>query len=323
MSNDTTPPPVPVGEGFLRKFMNRFSASRDKGLREDIENVIETHEAQNPQDDLGQETKSMMRNLITFSDLRADDVMVPRADIIAIEDSSTMRELLDKFNEANHSRLPVYRETLDDVAGMIHVKDFMRWMSVTGAKRKAKSKTPGLTISAKDLALTIKQSGLYREVLFVPPSMPATDLLLKMQDSHIHMAIVIDEYGGSDGLISIEDLVEEIVGDISDEHDTDGEQLIKRQDDNIFVADARVQISAVDKLFGVDLLSDEEEDEADTLGGLIFEMAGRVPARGEIIKHDSGLEFEILQSDARRVKRIRIHVKKQISADDAAEDATG
>ena len=125
------------------------------------------------------------------------------------------------------------------------------------------------------------------------------------------MGIVIDEYGGSDGLISIEDLVEEIVGDISDEHDTDDEQLIKRQDDNIYVADARVQISVVDKLLGVDLLSDEEEDEADTLGGLIFEMAGKVPTRGEIIKHDSGLEFEILQSDARRVKRIRIHVKKQ------------
>jgi CBS domain containing-hemolysin-like protein len=321
MSNDTTPPPVPVREGFLRKFISKLSVSRNKDLREDLENVIEAHQTQNPQDDLGQETTSMMRNLIKFSDLRVDDVMVPRAEIIAIEDSSTMRELLGKFNEANHSRLPVYRETLDDVAGMIHVKDFMRWMSVSGTKRKAKS--PSITISAKDLALTVKQSGLYREVLFVPPSMPAADLLLKMQASHIHMAIVIDEYGGSDGLITIEDLVEEIVGDISDEHDTDEEQLIKRQDDNIYVADARVHISVVDKLLGVDLLSDEEEDEADTLGGLIFEMAGRVPARGEIIRHDSGLEFEILQSDARRVKRIRIHVKKVDTPDTSAEEATG
>lgn len=322
MSNETTPPPVTVREGFLRKFINKLSISRDKGLREDLESVIETHQAQNPQDELGQETRSMMRNLIAFSDLRVDDVMVPRADIIAIDDSATMRELLDKFNEANHSRLPVYRETLDDVAGMIHVKDFMRWMSVTRAKRKAK--TPNITISAKDLALTVKQSGLYREVLFVPPSMPAADLLLKMQASHIHMAIVIDEYGGSDGLISIEDLVEEIVGDISDEHDTDEEQLIKRQDENIYVADARVHISVVDKLLGVDLLPDEEEDEADTLGGLIFEMGGRVPARGEIIRHESGLEFEILQSDARRVKRIRIHVKKpQGSAAESVGDTTG
>ena len=200
MSSETTPP-VPVGEGFLRKFLNKFSVSRDKGLREDLESVIETHQAQNPQDGPGQETTSMMRNLIKFSDLRVDDVMVPRADIIAIEDSATMRELLAKFNEANHSRLPVYRETLDDVAGMIHVKDFMRWMSGRGAKPKAKAKNPGITISAKDLALPVKQSGIYREVLFVPPSMPATDLLLKMQATHIHMGIVIDEYGGSDGLI--------------------------------------------------------------------------------------------------------------------------
>jgi CBS domain containing-hemolysin-like protein len=322
MSNETTPP-VPVGEGFLRKFLSKFSVPRDKGLREDLETVIETHQAQNPQDGPGQETTSMMRNLIKFSDLRVDDVMVPRADIIAIDDSATMRDLLAKFNEANHSRLPVYRETLDDVVGMIHVKDFMRWMSVKGSKRKSKTKTPGISISATDLALPVKQSGLYREVLFVPPSMPAADLLLKMQASHIHMAIVIDEYGGSDGLISIEDLVEEIVGDISDEHDTDEEQLIKRQDENIYVADARVHISVVDKLLGVDLLPDEEEDEADTLGGLIFEMGGRVPTRGEIIRHDSGLEFEILQSDARRVKRIRIHVKKQASADATAGDTTG
>ncbi len=324
MSNETTPPPVPVREGFLRKFISKLSVTREKGLREDLESVIETHQAQNPQDELGQETRSMMRNLIAFSDLRIDDVMVPRADIIAIEDSSTMRDLLVKFNEANHSRLPVYSETLDDVAGMIHVKDFMRWMSVKGSKSKAKTKAPGISISATDLALTVKQSGLYREVLFVPPSMPAADLLLKMQANHIHMAIVIDEYGGSDGLITIEDLVEEIVGDISDEHDTDEEQLIKRQDENIYVADARVLISVVDKLLGVDLLPDEEEDEADTLGGLIFEMAGRVPTRGEIIKHDSGLEFEILQSDARRVKRIRIHVKKpQGSTDESAGDTTG
>ncbi|MGB8314761.1 MAG: hemolysin family protein [Aestuariivirga sp.] len=321
MSNDTTPPPVPVREGFLRKFISKLSVSRNKDLREDLENVIDAHQTQNPQDDRGQETTSMMRNLIKFSDLRVDDVMVPRADIIAVEDSSTMRELLNKFNEANHSRLPVYRETLDDVAGMIHVKDFMRWMSLSGTKRKAKS--PSITISAKELALTVKQSGLYREVLFVPPSMPAADLLLKMQASHIHMAVVIDEYGGSDGLITIEDLVEQIVGDISDEHDTDEEQLIKRQGDNVYVADARVHISVVDKLLGVDLLSDEEEDEADTLGGLIFEMAGRVPARGEIIRHDSGLEFEILQSDARRVKRIRIHVKKIVIPDAGAEEATG
>ena len=321
MSNDNIP--ERRRDGFLQRLKNRLMKTRDKGLREDLQDVIETHEAQNPGGDLGTETKSMMRNLIAFSDLRVDDVMVPRADILAIEDTATMRELLLKFNEANHSRLPVYRETLDDVVGMIHVKDFMRWMTVKGAKAKTKTKLSSISVSATDLSLTVKQTGLYREVLSVPPSMPATDLLLKMRADHMHLAIVIDEYGGSDGLVSIEDLVEEIVGDISDEHDTDDEKLIKRLNENTYVADARVQISEVDKLLGVDLLTDEEEDEADTLGGLIFEMAGRLPARGEIIKHSSGLEFEILQSDPRRVKRIRIHVKKSpLAADEIADDTS-
>jgi len=321
MSNDNIP--ERRRDGFLQRLKNRLMKTRDKGLREDLQDVIETHEAQNPGGDLGTETKSMMRNLIAFSDLRVDDVMVPRADILAIEDTATMRELLLKFNEANHSRLPVYRETLDDVVGMIHVKDFMRWMTVKGAKAKTKTKLSSISVSATDLSLTVKQTGLYREVLSVPPSMPATDLLLKMRADHMHLAIVIDEYGGSDGLVSIEDLVEEIVGDISDEHDTDDEKLIKRLNENTYVADARVQISEVDKLLGVDLLTDEEEDEADTLGGLIFEMAGRLPARGEIIKHPSGLEFEILQSDPRRVKRIRIHVKKSpLAADEIADDTS-
>ena len=320
MSNDNTP--EPRREGFVQRLKNRLLRPRDKGLREDLQSVIATHAAQNPGEELGIETRSMMRNLIAFSDLRVDDVMVPRADILAIEDSATMRELLLKFNEANHSRLPVYRETLDDVVGMIHVKDFMRWMTVKGAKSKTKTRLSSISVSDTDLSLTVKQTALYREVLFVPPSMPAADLLLKMQADHMHLAIVIDEYGGSDGLVSIEDLVEEIVGDISDEHDTDDEKLIKRQDENTYVADARVQISEVDKLLGVDLLSDEEEDEADTLGGLIFEMAGRLPARGEIIKHSSGLEFEILQSDPRRVKRIRIHVKKPApNTDEVANDS--
>jgi CBS domain containing-hemolysin-like protein len=320
MSNDNTP--EPRREGFVQRLKNRLSRPRDKGLREDLQSVIETHEAQNPGEELGSETKSMMRNLIAFSDLRVDDVMVPRADILAIEDTASMRELLVKFNEANHSRLPVYHETLDDVVGMIHVKDFMRWMTVKGAKVKAKTRLSSISVSATDLSLTVKQTGLYREVLFVPPSMPATDLLLKMRADHMHLAIVVDEYGGSDGLVSIEDLVEEIVGDISDEHDTDDEKLIKRQNDNTYVTDARVLISEVDKLLGVDLLSDEEEDEADTLGGLIIEVAGRVPARGEVIKHPSGLEFEILQSDPRRIKRIRIHVKKMDpSTDEAANDS--
>ncbi len=324
MSNDNNTDPL-RRDGLMNALKRLLGRQREAGLREELESVIETHAAENPETAASSETTSMLRNLITFSDLKVEDVMVPRADIIAIEDTATMRQLMQSFTEANHSRIPIFHETLDDVQGMVHVKDFMRWLTQRGGAKKAKAKTVngGLSVRAADLALTVKASGLSREVLFVPPSMPAGDLLLKMQASHIHLALVIDEYGGSDGLVSIEDLVEEIIGDIEDEHDIEAEKLVKKQDDHTYVADARVPIATIDKLLGVDLLTDEDEDEADTLGGLIFEMAGRVPPRGEIVRHVSGLEFEILQSDPRRVKRIRIRIvkKDEPAADEQASDS--
>ena len=167
----------------------------------------------------------------------------------------------------------------------------------------------------------MKQAGLNREVLFVPPSMPATDLLVRMQASHTHLAIVIDEYGGTEGLVSIEDLVEVIVGDISDEHDTDEDLEIKPVEDKIYAADGRVDLASLEALLGIDLLPEDEEEEADTLAGLIFKIAGRVPTRGEIIRHDSGLEFEILDSDPRRVKRVRINARNVSAPSD--ESAAG
>ena len=330
MSSDSHSPDGPRRESLLLRIRKLIGRPREAGLREELESVIDTHEAENPSGDgASSETTSMLRNLISFSEMRVEDVMVPRVDIIAIEDTATMRELLARFTDANHSRIPIFHETLDDVSGMVHVKDFMRWLTQRGSKKKTtttKGKTAsalGLAVSAADLSMTVKASGLSREVLFVPPSMPAGDLLLKMQASHIHLALVIDEYGGTDGLASIEDLLEEIIGDIEDEHDEEVEKLVKKQADLTYVADARVPIATIDKMLGVDLLPDEEEDEAETLGGLIFEMAGRVPPRGEIIKHDSGLEFEVLQSDPRRVKRIRIHVKSKSepAGDEKASDS--
>jgi CBS domain containing-hemolysin-like protein len=294
---------------FWSRIAHRLRKPKDATLRESLEGVFESHEAQNPQAGVKDDAKSMMMKLIAFADLRVDDVMVPRADLIAIEDKATMRELLDRLTEANHSRLPVYRETLDDLIGMIHVKDFLRWMKVKGAAPKKKTvKAAALSLSAVDLGQTVKQSNLMRELLFVPPSMPASDLLVKMQSTHIHLAIVVDEYGGTDGLVSFEDLVEEIVGDISDEHDEDDE-LIKALDGGVYLADARADLEELEEILGVDLLPDEDEEEADTLGGLVFSMLGRVPARGEIVKHSSGIEFEILDADPRRVKRIRIHTR--------------
>lgn len=302
---------TPQRPGFLSKIRRRLS--RDKlDLRESLEGVIASHVEQEGPSTQPDDARSMMQNLLGFADLRVDDVMVPRANIEAAEETSNMRDLLAQFVEANHSRLPIYRESLDDIVGMIHVKDYLRWMAVKGSKKKTKKAVEaGIALAASELSSTIKQHpSMIREVLFVPPSMPAPDLLIKMKASHIHLAVVVDEYGGTDGLISLEDLVEEIIGDIADEHDTDAEEgMIRKQDENTYTASALISILSLDEMFKVDLLPEDQEDEADTLGGLIFEMAGRVPTRGEIIRHASGLEFEILESDPRRVKRVRIHVK--------------
>lgn len=306
MSNEK---PFESKPGILQKLRRRFQRTSD--LRESLETVIETHVGQSGGAAMAEDARSMLGNLLGFSNLRVDDLMVPRADITALDETATMRDLLDKFTEANHSRLPIFRETLDDVTGMIHVKDFLGWLSSKGKMKKIKGKVSGLALDSEELATAIKGHGaLMRDVLYVPPSMPAPDLLVKMKTSHVHLAVVVDEYGGTDGLVSFEDLVEAIVGDIADEHDDDDEvAMIKKQGEDTYVADARISISTLDQMFNVDLLPAEEEDEADTLGGLIFEMAGRVPIKGEIIKHESGLEFEIMETDPRRVKKLRIHVK--------------
>ena len=297
---------------ILSRIKNRLSGG-NADLRESLEGVIDSHAEKTGAETLDADARSMMRNVLGFADLRVDDLMVPRANIVAEEETANMRSLLSQFVEANHSRLPIYRESLDDIVGMIHVKDYLRWMSTKGSKKKTKTSTEaGIALAAKELSSTIKQHpSMIRDVLFVPPSMPASDLLIKMKTSHVHLAIVVDEYGGTDGLVSLEDLVEEIIGDIADEHDTDDEHgMMRKQDDLTYVANARISIATLDEMFKVDLLPDDQEDEVDTLGGLVFEMAGRVPTRGEIIKHPTGLEFEILESDPRRVKRVRIHLPK-------------
>ena len=282
-------------------------------LRQSLEGVIETHEKELSGFAGEGEASAMMRNVLGFSDMRVDDIMVPRAAIIAVEETLSMRSLLNEFIEANHSRLPVYRESLDDITGMIHVKDYLRWMTTKGSKKKSKTAAePGLALAASELNSTIKQHpSMLRDVLYVPPSMPAPDLLLKMKASHIHLAIVVDEYGGTDGLISLEDLLEEIIGDISDEHDSDAEEqaMVKKIDDVTWMVSGLAPIARLDETLGVDLLPDDKEDDADTVGGLVLELAGRVPSRGEIIAHPSGLEFEIMETDARRVKRVRVNTK--------------
>jgi len=259
-------------------------------MRERLEEVIE--EAAGQAQDLSAQERVMLANLLKFGGLKVGDVMVPRADIVAVELQIELPELVRVFREAQHSRLPVYRETLDDPVGMIHVKDVLG-LSETGPDGHLR--WPETTIAS-----------LKRDVLFVPAAMPALDLLLKMQTSRIHLALVVDEYGGTDGLVSIEDLVEEIVGDIADEYDTDAEPEIVKRVDGGFDADARVDLERFKEATGIELAAENEDGGVDTLGGLVASVLGRVPARGEIVSHPAGVEFEVLEADPRRVKRLRI-----------------
>jgi len=239
--------------------------------------------------------REILINLASFGELRVDDVMVPRADIVGVEVSASLAELATVFREAQHSRLPIYRETLDDPLGMVHIKDVMA------------------LLVPKDFAQSPPQDNILkrirRDVLFVPPSMRVVDLLIKMQKSRIHMALVIDEYGGTDGLVTIEDLVEEIVGDIEDEHDTEEGEMLSARPDGSFDASARLPFEELEEALGPLMLGEERQEGVDTLGGLLFSLVGRVPQRGELISHPAGVDFEVLDADPRRVKKVRIHTK--------------
>jgi len=304
---------------IITRLRNSIGMASDTSLRESLEDVIEQHETE--AGDISPEERSMLLNILDFGELRVDDVMVPRADIIAIEDTATLEQIISVFQQAGHSRLPVYHDTLDDPQGMVHIKDLFSWMAAAGSARVKKNgkngngksvpeNLPSIDLSRIDLTLPLGEISLKREVLYVPPSMPAADLLVKMQASHIHMAIVVDEYGGTDGLVSIEDLVEEIVGEIEDEHDTQDGPLIHPNNDGSYTADARVPIEDLEQLLGVDLTNERDED-IDTLGGLVFSLAGRIPLRGELIAHECGLEFEVLEVDPRRIGKVRISSTKK------------
>src|SRR5215469_3482401 len=263
---------------------------RNTSMRESLEEVLE--ESERESQELSSQERLMLTNLLNFGGLKVSDVMVPRADIIAVEEQTSLSELIDVFREAQHSRLPIYRETLDDPLGMIHIKDILALVEKGPDGRMNWPQTPITKVK--------------RELLFVPGEMPALDLLLRMQASRIHLALVVDEYGGTDGLVSIEDLVEEIVGDIADEHDVEDEPLIESDPRLGLVADARTPISDLEKHLGLELASEEQEEEVDTLGGLVFAIAGRIPSRGELVHYHSGYEFEILEADPRRIKLLRL-----------------
>jgi hemolysin (HlyC) family protein len=241
-----------------------------------------------------EEAQKLIDNATAFDRVRVEDLMVPRADIVAVSTDMPLSDLMQAFIRSSHSRLPVYNATLDDPRGMVHIKDILQFL------------VPGDGNPTNYSAAILDK--ITRPVLFAPPSMQADDLLVKMQSTRIHMALVVDEYGGTDGLATLEDLVEQIVGNIEDEHDSEAPSLAKRTG-AVWDADARVPIEALEKASGVILIQNEDEDEVDTLGGLVFQLAGRVPQRGEILRHPAGLEFEVMDADPRRIRRLMIRRK--------------
>ena len=271
----------------LRHFLRLFKRPRNgETLRETIDEMIEEEPpAASPGDDLSTHERVLIGNILKVHDRTAADVMVPRVDIVAANVETPFGDVVKSMVEQEHSRVPVYRETLDDVIGFVHVKDILAPV----AERRETKLAP-----------------LLRKVLFVAPSIPILDLLVQMRQARTHIAMVVDEFGGIDGLVTIEDLIEEIVGEIEDEHDVaDGPRIVERADGTL-IADARTPIETLEAKEGIKLRPPGEQEEVDTLGGLVSTLAGRVPRRGEVIVHPSGIEFEVLEGDPRRIARLRV-----------------
>ncbi|MBO9624223.1 MAG: HlyC/CorC family transporter [Sphingomonas sp.] len=272
-----------------------FGEEHEETLRDRIEEAIDEHEEEGgraPAGDLAPIERQMLKNLLHFGERDAGDMGVPRADIIAVEEGTSFADLVRLFAEAGHSRLPVYREALDTVVGMVHIKDVFE-------------------ILAKGAPHPPSIAGLIRQPLYVPQSMGALDLLAQMRVRRTHLAIVLDEYSGTEGLITIEDLIEEIVGDIEDEHDEAPTALLVPIDGGGWEADARAELE--DVAVTVDPRLGEVEEDVDTIGGLAFVLAGHVPAAGECLEHDSGWRLEVIDADARKVNRLRLHPPKQLT----------
>jgi CBS domain containing-hemolysin-like protein len=308
--------PAPGLFDRLRALLGLGAAS----VREDIEEALD--ELSNDADFSPLE-RNMLKNVLALQDVRVEDIMIPRADIVAVALDSPLSEVLSVFRTAGHSRLPVHGETLDDPRGMVHIRDFLDIVAglelgLGSGPLAAENAEAAATNKRRFQDMTLAQAEILRPVLYVPPSMPAVDLLVKMQTTRTHMALVIDEYGGTDGLASIEDIVEVIVGDIEDEHDEEEAPQIEHVEGG-FVADARASLDDVARAIGREPGSMTDAEGIDTLGGLVTMVAGRVPLRGEVIKH-ADIEFEVLDADPRRIIRVKI---KLVAAEAAAAEAAG
>lgn len=298
-------------DGFFKRLARAIFGWKGGTTRADIEVVLEA--AVPGETGVTPEERTMLKNILAMRGRRIDDVMVTRADIISVQQDIPIGELLKVFKSAAHSRLVVYNDTLDDPLGMVHIRDLIAFMMASAEvspDKPTKRKKPfpaGLDLKAINLAQPLSETGITRELLYVPPSMPALDLLAKMQATRIHLALVVDEYGGTDGLVSMEDIVEQIVGDIADEHDEADSSTVVRQPDGAFIADARATLEDVIAAIGPEFDVGDAAKEVDTLAGYLMAQSGRLPLRGELVPGPLGFEIEVLDADPRRIKKVRIH----------------
>jgi magnesium and cobalt transporter len=288
--------------GLLQRLRHRiWHRTIEHSVRESIAELVQeaAKAAQLPGQapELDRQEQALIANVLRLRGTTADDVMVPRADIVAMRVDVTLDEAIAQIRREGHSRLPVYQEQLDDIVGMVHIKDVFGYVGQPEAFRL---------------------EAILRRPLLVAPQIPVLDLLLQMRQQRIHLALVVDEYGGIDGLVTIEDLVETIVGDISDEHDEIQGPAITERSDGSLDLDARLPVEKFEARLGSVLTEEERHADIDTVGGLVFTLAGRVPARGEVIGHPSGIEFRILDADARRIRRVRVR-RTPAAAAEAAE----
>ena len=278
---------------MIRKLFEKFFLKKNtenNNLKQSIETVLDRDLKDT--EGISKHERLMLLNILKIDGIRSSDIMIPRADIGAVELNDSFEKVLEVFIKEAHSRVPIYEKNLDNIIGMIHIKDLVNYQN------QKKTETNFL-------------QNLKREILEIPPSMPVLDLLLKMQLTRLHMGIVIDEYGCTDGLVTIEDVIEEITGEIEDEHDEKNLPMLIKSSLNTFEASARIEIDELQKVTNVEFLNSHDNDDVDTLGGLIFSITGRVPQRGEIIKHTSGTTFEIKDADPMKIKSVKVTTPKK------------
>jgi CBS domain containing-hemolysin-like protein len=323
-ASETRNLPVPVprpsdvaregGESWVARALRTIFGWKPGSIRADLKDVLEGNTGETG---FSPEESAMLKNILGLRERRVEDVMLPRADIFAVQHDISLGELMKVFANAGHSRLVVYDETLDDALGMVHIRDLIAFMTeraAASAKANTRRKKPfpaDLDLKAVELSMPLSTAKIMRTILFVPPSMPAVDLLAKMQATRIHLALVVDEYGGTDGVVSMEDIVEQIVGEIADEHDEELAPGVVRQPDGSFLADARASLEDLHAIVGPDFDVGELAKEVDTLAGYIAARIGRVPVRGELVPGPGGFEIQVLDADPRHVKKLKIYLSTE------------